>query len=233
MGMKSLFIFLSVALSFATADALPVSAVKPDLKKTIEKIQANLDKISNFSASFSQVYRESKTRLESKSEGVVKFKKPGLMRWDYTNPSKKSFIVDGKSLWIYQPADKQVMFDHCFKQDTLTASLSFLWGGGNIQKQFESEYFKKQFGEDESDLNIQLTPKAKSNYFKKLILVIDAKTYEVKQSVVIDLTGNANQFKFTDVKKSEIENAVFKFERSKAIQELPIVGSDPNCKIKE
>jgi outer membrane lipoprotein carrier protein len=203
---------------------------KQDIKKTIEKLQAQVDKIEDFSASFTQIFRHKILRRDDSSEGTVKFKKPGLMRWDYAKPSVKSFIVDGKALWIHQPNDKLAMVDHCFKQDTLTASLSFLWGGGNIAKQFNAQYFDAQLGET-SDLNVQLTPKEKSKFYKRLILVIDSEKYQVKQSIVVDLEGNTNLFKFRDVQVNRgIKSTDFSYTPSKDTHVSKIPGSVEKCK---
>lgn len=37
--------------------------------------------------------------------GTVYFEKPGRMRWDYDSPERKMFLVDGKNVWFYVPAD--------------------------------------------------------------------------------------------------------------------------------
>lgn len=211
--------------------AVPTTAdksAKPDIKKDVEKLQAQVDKIKFFSAEFKQTFRHKILKKDDTSEGTVKFKAPGFMRWDYTKPSAKSFIVDGKKLWIHQPKDKLAMVDHCFKQDSLTASLSFLWGGGNIAKQFKAEYFDGQLGET-GDLNIQLTPKEKSKFYKRIILVLDS-AYQVKQSVVVDLEGNTNRFKFTDVQFKEIDASAFVFKLPENTHLSKIPGSVENCK---
>lgn len=41
-------------------------------------------------------------RVES---GDAYFLKPGKMRWDYQAPEKNTFLVDGKYVWFYSPAD--------------------------------------------------------------------------------------------------------------------------------
>lgn len=38
--------------------------------------------------------------------GTVYFSRPGRMRWEYNAPEKKLFIVDGKQVWFYVPADR-------------------------------------------------------------------------------------------------------------------------------
>jgi outer membrane lipoprotein carrier protein len=38
--------------------------------------------------------------------GTVYFSRPGRMRWDYESPQQKVFLVDGKNVWFYVPADR-------------------------------------------------------------------------------------------------------------------------------
>ena len=115
------------------------------------------------------------------------------MRWDYLKPSQKSFMINGKSLWLYQKKDKVAQIDRCFKQDALTSSISFLWGSKQILQEFSLDFFKGQFGK-KSDYHLTLTPKKKSGIFKRIILVIDPENFRVKQSIIVDLQGNVNQF---------------------------------------
>jgi len=44
-------------------------------------------------------------QLES---GTLYIRRPGLMRWEYEEPEKKLFLVDGKFAWFYVPADRTV-----------------------------------------------------------------------------------------------------------------------------
>ena len=39
----------------------------------------------------------------------VTVKKPGLMRWIYTNPERKEFVSDGLKMYSYIPEDRQVV----------------------------------------------------------------------------------------------------------------------------
>lgn len=55
-------------------------------------------------ATFLERYRENGevTRVEA---GDAYFLRPGKMRWDYRAPEKNTFLVDGKYVWFYSPAD--------------------------------------------------------------------------------------------------------------------------------
>jgi len=43
---------------------------------------------------------------QAAESGTVYFSRPGRMRWDYTSPEKKLFLVDGKQVWFYVSAER-------------------------------------------------------------------------------------------------------------------------------
>lgn len=59
---------------------------------------------STLKAIFYERYSSGKQTGEAES-GTVYFSRPGRMRWEYESPAKKLFIVDGKNVWFYIPAD--------------------------------------------------------------------------------------------------------------------------------
>jgi outer membrane lipoprotein carrier protein len=201
----ALVFFLTAGVSAAPAPAptpAPAAAPAPKADAKLEAVVAGLQKAyegtKDFSGKFTQRYTFTMLRRTQESKGEVHFERPGKMRWDYAAPNPKSFVVDGKSLWVHQPADHTAFVNPCFKQDGLTASVAFLWGSGNIKEQFDVAWFDGVFGQ-KSDHHLQLTPKQPNSIFAKLILVVDPKSHRVKQSVVVDAQGNVNQFIYEDV----------------------------------
>lgn len=192
-------------------DASPGDAEQAEVDRVVGELQRAYEGTKDFQATFTQRFTYTLLRRTQESQGTVRFKKPGLMRWDYLSPSKKAFIVDGKSLWIYQSEEKTAMVNRCFQQDGLTASVSFLWGAGNIREQFEVSRFAGRFGEV-TDVHLELSPKQANAVFSKLILVVDPKSYRVKQSIVVDVQGNVNQFLYEDLAFNQgAEDAAFAF----------------------
>lgn len=190
---------ISTSTAPAPAAALPPTTGDAKLDAVVDAMQKVYDSTTGFTGNFTQTYTYTLLRRTQESKGSVKFKKPGLMRWDYQAPAAKAFVVDGKSLWVHQPEDHNAFVNACFQQDGLTASVAFLWGQGKIKEQFDIAWFKGVFGEA-SDNHLELTPKKGNAVFAKLILVVDPKTSRVKQSIVVDPTGNVNQFRYTDLK---------------------------------
>jgi outer membrane lipoprotein carrier protein len=55
-------------------------------------------------ATFLERYLENGEVVRAEA-GNAYFLRPGKMRWDYQQPEKNTFLVDGKYVWFYSPAD--------------------------------------------------------------------------------------------------------------------------------
>src|SRR3569833_2265189 len=75
-----------------------------------------------------------RTRTES---GTLLLQKPGLMRWDYSRPAGKLFLLDGKYAWFYSKGDPQVQRIEAKKLDDLRSPLRFLLGHTQLEKEVD------------------------------------------------------------------------------------------------
>jgi len=168
-------------------------------------------------------------RRTQESTGVVTYARPGRMRWDYAQPARKSFLIDGRALWLVQPEDKVAFVNACFQQDGLTASVAFLFGDGKLREQFQVSWFDGTFG-DQTDHHLLLVPRQPNQMFARLILVVDPATARVKQSVVVDTAGNVNQFVFTRLEfnmgpKGGVDDKTFVYAPIPGVQAQRMPGS--------
>jgi outer membrane lipoprotein carrier protein len=207
----------------APAEGGVAEKAAPDVDAIVDRLQKTYEGTNDFSARFTQRYTMMVLKKSQESSGTVVFAKPGKMRWDYVSPTKKSFVVANGKLHVVQPEDNTALIDHCFKEDGLTASVSFLWGSGRIKEEFDVAPFAGTFGA-KTDHHLLLMPKAKNSVFAKIILVVDPATSRVKQSVVVDPQGNVNQFMFEDAKfNSGVKDARFAVDlpSSMAVSRMP------------
>jgi outer membrane lipoprotein carrier protein len=78
-----------------------------DTRAIVQRLEAAYRPARTLQATFLERYSEGgrTTRAES---GIVYFRRPGKMRFDYEAPEKNLFLVDGKYAWFYVPADHTV-----------------------------------------------------------------------------------------------------------------------------
>ncbi len=69
---------------------------------------------------------------------MLMLRKPGRMRWDYSQPTGKLFVSDGKFLWLYTPAENRVEKMKLQETDDMRAPLAFLLGKLHFDKEFRN-----------------------------------------------------------------------------------------------
>src|SRR5918993_1499171 len=96
--------------------AAPVQSPRP-AAETARALQQKYDQVRDFTADFTHTYEGGVLKRKSSERGVVQIKKPGRMRWDYVEPEKKLFVSDGRMIYSYVPADKQVIRSNVPSED--------------------------------------------------------------------------------------------------------------------
>jgi len=174
-------------------------------------MQAFYERVEDLKADFKQEIASPTTGRTKTTYGVVRVKKPGKMRWDYTKPEKKHFISDGVTLWVYEPEDQQ-----CFKQDmksqNLSAAVTFLSGKGKLAEEFSFVLLPEGKLGAKEDYAIVLTPKKPSGQFRTVTLVVDPTSFQVKMSVVATPDGGQSRVWFTGIEtNTKMSDSFFKF----------------------
>jgi outer membrane lipoprotein carrier protein len=85
--------------------ALAALAPPSDVQSVVHAVESRYAHAHTLSASFLERYSQG-GRLAQAESGTVYFSRPGRMRWDYESPETKLFLVDGKNVWLYIPADR-------------------------------------------------------------------------------------------------------------------------------
>src|SRR5437764_14643120 len=84
-----------------------IVATAPDVKIIVNRLETRYRSARTLLATFLERYIEN-GRIVRIEAGIVYFRRPGKMRWEYQAPEKNLFLVDGKSAWFYVPADHTV-----------------------------------------------------------------------------------------------------------------------------
>jgi outer membrane lipoprotein carrier protein len=151
----------------------------------------------------------------------VQVKKPGSVRWDYDQPDKRTLYVQGRTLWIWRPDDKEAQVKRDFGGDQLSSAFTFLWGQGDLLKEFTPKAVALPEGLPKGDA-LELTPVKPVAGVAKLLFVV-AKDGQALASVITNPQGDVNQIVFTASRLNQnLPDALFHFEPPKGVfvQEL-------------
>lgn len=108
----------------------------PSAKDMAQRVDRHYDSLHSLKAGFTESYNGlGLTRNES---GTLLLEKPGRMRWDYSSPPGKVFLLDGKYAWSYSPGDPQVQRIPAKELDDLRSPLRFLLGHTDLEKEMSN-----------------------------------------------------------------------------------------------
>jgi outer membrane lipoprotein carrier protein len=173
----------------------------------VQRLQARYDSTAGFRADFTQEVESATLGQKVESRGTVVFKKPGRMRWEFSEP-KQTLVSDGVFLWFYQPAEKQVLKAPFQQAFTSSTPASFLLGVGRLEQDFTVSLT----GETEDAYQLRLTPKKDAEAIGLLDLTVSAKTFDILQATVTDPLGNVTRLRFTNIDRAApLDDALFRF----------------------
>lgn len=123
------FVLLGVGL------ALPLGAQQgaPSVHEVAQRVDRHYNQLRSLRVNFSESYAGmGRRRTES---GTLLLAKPGRMRWDYSQPAGKLFLLDGKYGWYYTRGSAQVQRIPAKQLDDLRSPLRFLLGHTQLEKE--------------------------------------------------------------------------------------------------
>jgi outer membrane lipoprotein carrier protein len=205
--------------------AVPLFAQSPSpgVADLAARVQARYDTVRDLSAKFVHTYEGGVLRKKVTERGTVQIKKPGRMRWEYTDPEKKVFIADGTQIYSYIPADRQVYVSAMPASDQATTAALFLTGKGNITRDFAVSAAELPAAPAGTSV-LKLVPKQAERDYEMLFLAVDPSTYQIRMLSAEDKQGGRSTFTFADIKENTgLADKIFTFRIPRGVE---VVRSD-------
>lgn len=193
---------------------LPViSAAASNDAERIDRIVKRIEKRytgKGFTAKFFQESILKAMQITDTADGQLAVKQPGKMRWEYTVPEVQTIISDGKTMWIYRPADNQVMVGKAPEYFGGGKGAGFLSDIGLIRKSFT---IKWQQSENDSYDRLKLIPRKPNQELADIIISVNKQTFQIDQVVTHNAYGDETRIVLSDYQFNvNLEDARFKFD---------------------
>lgn len=218
---------ISLMAAIIAACGLVVSAghtpsqARPTAVEVATSLQKKYDGVRDFTADFIHQAEGGILRKKTTERGKVQVKKPGRMRWDYTTPEKKVFVSDGRQMYLYVPADRQVMISPVPDADQATTAVLFLVGKGNLTRDF-TVTFAETGGADLYGLRLQ--PKLPERDYDWLQVQVDRSSMQIRSLAAADARGGRSTFFFTNFKENVgLSDKTFEFKIPRGVD---VVSAD-------
>jgi outer membrane lipoprotein carrier protein len=192
-------------------------AITPE--EVITQVQKQYDSTGVFKTRFRQESKLKSQAAGDSAEGLLYFKKPSQMRWDYQSPAaqKKEVIADGRDVYIYIPQDKTVMaypMKQVMRSDLV---MRFFSGIGDIQRDFTVGWHTPYQGS--GPMRILLKPTKAQPDLKDLVLTIDPTTNLVQTLEFTNAYGDFTRMNFSGTQLNvSLDPNFFKFTPPPGVQ---------------
>jgi len=115
--------------------SIPVPLFGEDIHQLARAVDDHYNHLQSLQSDFTEIYRgDGPERVES---GTLWLKKPRKMRWEYRSPKEKLFVSDGRAVWFYLPAERQLRKTTLNKLDDLRSPLAFLLGKTKLENELQ------------------------------------------------------------------------------------------------
>jgi outer membrane lipoprotein carrier protein len=171
------------------------SAVGDESAELLASVQARYDTVSDLSAVFVQKSTVASLGREETARGRVWLKRPGRMRWEYETPELRVIAIDGETVRVWLPADKQMQIAPLSAGAFSPTALDFLLGSGDLAESFDAERLEDG---PTGVVRIGLRPREDAR-FSELELWVAPDTHQLRGSVLVDVLGNRTEVRFEDV----------------------------------
>ena len=192
---------------------LRLAALAAESDLGLEQILDRMEKHyagNSFKAEFVQESTVKAMEITDFATGKIFVRYPGKMRWEYEKPEKQIIITDGFKLWIYRPADNQVMTGSAPAFFSDGKGASFLSDITLVRKKFHIT-----LGESKDDFfyELELKPLEKTLDVTDIRLSVTKNTFTVIRVITYNSYGDENRIEFLNHKFNvDLKDSLFSFK---------------------
>jgi outer membrane lipoprotein carrier protein len=138
-------------------------------KEVASRVDHHYNQLHSLKAGFAETFEG--MGIKRTESGTLLLVKPGRMKWDYSSPPGKLFLLDGKYAWFYTRGDAQVQRIPAKELDDLRSPLRFLLGHTELEKELDGLTL---LGAPGGGFALAGQPKGQENRVRRLTLTVTA-----------------------------------------------------------
>ena len=190
-------------------------------QQRLQAIGGRLNEVRALTARFTQTLESAALPGPQIEEGTMYLMRPGRMRWEYTRPTGKLAVADGRRTWLYLPEDRQVVTAP-LPDAVRDQGLGLLLRSGlDLQAEFDAEWGRPAGAG--SNAPLVLKPRRPHAAFERLVVEADASGFPIVLAIV-DPLGGSLTYRFSDLRfGGALSDSLFQFTPPPGVevQEVP------------
>jgi outer membrane lipoprotein carrier protein len=210
---------LAVFFALSQTAKPPVS----NFNAVIDGVDRTFARMRDFSADFVQIQQNN---LNQKQQGVghLYLMRPRKARYEYAKPEEQLFVSDGKNLYFYVPADRQVQKGTIRETFDDRIPLMFLVGQSDLRGEFTSFELLSTPPEIPGTMVIRMHPKRKTD-LKELVMEVEPESYLIRRLQLQRNDGSRFEFRFSNIRvNSGLKSDLFDFKVPAGVRVVEGIG---------
>lgn len=193
------------------------------LGELIAKTQEIYEKTADLRARFVQEATIRSMKKTEREEGIVYFKNPRMMLWDYRKPKAKKLVIDARKAWLYIPEDRVVYVQNAEEVFRSGPAVKFLSGIGKLSEDFQIRFTNDAPRNARGNYLLTLTAKEAGSPIDRLDLTIDGNSFQISEVRFGDAYGNTTRIEFSDLRiNTGLSEALFRFQPPAGVEVVSI-----------
>jgi len=194
------------ALAIVGVTALLASAGDSSTTHLLKAVESRYNRAQTLQVKFTETYSGMGQGARTEA-GILYLRKPGRMRWEYTQPAGKLFVSDGKEVYLYLPGENRVDKMPLKATEDMRAPLAFLLGKLNFEREFQNIQAKTEG----DGFLVTADPKSQSLPYSKVEFLVSP-TFAIRKLHIVGQDQSILDFTFDDEKLNPaLANSMFQF----------------------
>jgi outer membrane lipoprotein carrier protein len=186
---------------------LPCARADQALDSVLRSVEQRYNRVKTLEVSFVENYT-GQGRSRKGETGRLYLKKPGRMRWDYTNPAGKMLLSDGKDMYFYAPSTNRVEKENMKQSEDMRAPLAFLLGKLDFSREFQG--FQMKVDGDARILTAE--PKSDRLPYRQVTFTVGPEA-RIRRMLIIGQDESRLEFGFDqEVLNPKLDDKLFRFQ---------------------
>jgi len=195
------------ALLLVAVSAVVAWAGDAPTQHLLKAVESRYNRAQTLQVKFAETYSGMGQGARTEA-GVLYLRKPGRMRWEYTQPAGKLFVSDGKEVYLYLPNEKRVEKMKLKDTEDMRAPLAFLLGKLNFEREFQNIQARP---EGDGSL-VTADPKSQSLPYAKVEFLVSP-AFAIRKLHIVGQDQSILDFTFDDEKLNPaLANSMFHFQ---------------------
>jgi len=193
------------------------------LPTLIDGVERSFARMNDLSADFIQISKDVLNRTQQ-AAGHLYLKRERMARWEYTTPEEQFFVSDGKTVYFYVPADKQVNREAVKDTFDDRIPLMFLLGRSNLHKEFTKFELLATKPFLAGTKVVRMSPKRKTD-LKELVMEVDPENFQIRRLILDHSDGSHSEFIFSNIRTNTgLKPSLFDFKVPPGVQVVEGIG---------